>query len=275
MITIEHHGDDARVHASSILEYADLCERHPFRTSMPEAEWRGAASHDEALRLAREGSPTHREMMARGIAAARPFTLTVPRPARRIDVCGEVPHPARAAAGDPASMIRRARRDVSMRPVSRWLVHMGARAYVDAHQRVNRGAAILALLDAIETSGVRVEVELVMRADGVPDVKGHWESTIMMKRAEEPLDLDVAAFALVCPAIHRWLDFGLRNAASGKSTSYVGGTRDVEPGEALREGRVYFPACDESATWDRADTAARTIMAIYERESGHKLEALT
>jgi hypothetical protein len=275
MIGIERHGDDARVHASSILEYADLCERHPFRTSIFASSWRGAESHNEALRLAREGSPAHRELMTRGLSAARPFTAKLAKPARRMDVCGEVPHPARAAAGDPASMIRRARRDVSVRPVSRWLVHMGARVDVEAQQRVNRGAAILALLDTIEASGVRVEVELVMRASGVPEVKGHWETIVMMKRAEEPLDLDVAAFALVCPAIHRWLDFGLRNGASGQSTSQVGGTRDVERSEALRDGRVYFPACDESATWNAPDTAARTILTIYERESGHKLESLT
>jgi hypothetical protein len=272
MAEIVREFGGARVVARSILEYADLCEIHPFRTKDIEPKWRGAKSHKEALRMAREGSPEHRELMVKGLEAVRPFTVYAPQHVRRRDVAGDHPDMGRAAAGDPLSMWRRAKRDVAVRPVSRWLVHMGANSFVEASARVNRGAAILALLDSVERAGVRVELELVMKAHGVPDVK-YWDSRVMVKEADQPLDLDVVAFALVCPAIHRWLDFGLRNGATGRSTGIVGGTIEVDPAE--RDERVYFAAVNENDCWNHPDTAAATVRANYEAASGNKLDALT
>ena len=261
MATFTHTGTDATVKAASVLDYADLCEANRYARKDVDAEWHGAASHAEALRMAREGSPKHREMMTKGMQAVRPFTVTMPVAFQRRDVAGERPDVGRACAGAPMNMVRRIKRDVKTKPVTRWLVHMGGIADVTATQRVNRGAAIMALLDSVEQSGMRVEVELLMAATHVSDRAKTWATRIMLKEAEQPLDIDVAAFCIVCPAIHRWLDFGLRQKLV--ASLGMGTTCDIN-----EEGRVYFPACTTSDTWNRPDTAAATVRATYEAQIG-------
>jgi hypothetical protein len=276
MITRTSTG--ARCDARSILEYAAIAEARPDREMAEQArsgertpavlgrilysEWAGAPSHAEAVRMAREGSPEHREMMAKGIEAVRPFTVNAPQIYRRRDVAGDHPDMGRAAAGDPLSMYRRAKRDVAVKPVSRWLVNLGGNWKVKPQAKVNRGAAILALLDSVESAGIRVELEACMSVRGMARSCNTWDTRIMVKNASEPLDLDVAAFVLVCPALLRWLDHGIRHHVATERHR-CGASIDTPAHE--REGRVYFQAVhDTESCWLDPESAAQAVRAKYE-----------
>jgi hypothetical protein len=74
-----------------------------------------------------------------------------------------------------------------------------------------RGAAIVALCDVLENSGVRCEVVLGFENSPLKrnenDISKHG---ITIKRAEDALDLDLMAFALCHPATLRRLSFAVR-----------------------------------------------------------------
>lgn len=252
--TFTLEGGVARLTAPSLRAYVEACPA-AYRRFDVDPDWQGADSYDHARHMALHGSHLHREMMAKGVVAAKRAREPYRRPARRWDVAGERECPGRAAAGDPACMLRRAPRRDAPRPIERWLVHQGGLANVSASIRVARGAALLALLDNVESQGVRVEVELVLAASDPSASCTHWESRIMVKLAEEALNLDVLAFSLVCPAIHRWLDFSLR--ADRVGSFGMGKTVDIPP--ESRDGQIYFPAIRDDSSWLVPETAARRV----------------
>jgi len=126
----------------------------------------------------------------------------------------------------------------------------------------NRGAAILATIDALEQSGCSVSVTVEFT-----DAKGGYEvvNTIRIKRPGEVLDADALAFAIMHPAFFRRLCFAslehepynVRRALGVRPTGTYGIVRDNRnPGEA-----VYFSSLKYEHR-ERYGTEAKAIDAV-------------
>jgi hypothetical protein len=75
-------------------------------------------------------------------------------------------------------------------------------AAIKAETVMARGVTIAAIVDALETRGIRCSVVHVVRG------RVDWETRVTLKHETEPLNLDVLAFALAHPATFRRLHFG-------------------------------------------------------------------
>jgi hypothetical protein len=106
-------------------------------------------------------------------------------------------------------------------PVSRTIVriavNMAAGAGVKAHAIVNRGAAIVSLIDRIQLSGRRVELVAFRH---VEKESNRFISSVTVKRPEEPIDMDRIGLAFATPIMLRrffWrvMEFTVPEAVEG------------------------------------------------------------
>jgi hypothetical protein len=133
----------------------------------------------------------------------------------------------RMLAGDPRCF-RSWRRQITTQPggkIVRLIINNAYSAGTATGDIMRRGAAICALIDAYETAGFRCDVVLVY-TNLVYTSKteiSRMEDRIILKRAEQPLDLDAMAFALVHPAAFRRLCFAAmeRNPSERRKTHHV------------------------------------------------------
>jgi hypothetical protein len=110
-------------------------------------------------------------------------------------------------AGEPECMFDFAETDTQQRVVGIG-VEMFALADISPDQYIRRGVALMALVDFLESRGVRVEI-LAQEASAA-DVS--IEINVVLKRASEPLDRDKMAFTLAHPGFMRKILFGLHDS---------------------------------------------------------------
>jgi len=112
-------------------------------------------------------------------------------------------------------------------------------AGLESEEAMNRGVVIAAIVDILESRGVRCDVTLVFRNDRDG---GILEYTVTLKRASEPLNLDVLTFGVAHPACFRRLVFGVMEHETDEVRTlmgiYDGGgyghvTRIPEPPDAI------------------------------------------
>lgn len=175
--------------------------------------FQGSKDFEEALGLAREGWPEGRErvlaMLARlgHVMGSRNMRL---EPVH--DVEGSYPDVARFVEGDPENMVQ-LREDVGG-GCGKVVTIAAANSYtsdVTAEQAARRGAAVVAVIDAIERSGRRVELWIVNACKSTESgVKGGMIHEVLVKAAQEPLELDRLAFAFMNTASARRLSWAIR-----------------------------------------------------------------
>lgn len=86
------------------------------------------------------------------------------------------------------------------KPIVRIVVNVGASCHVDAGDIINRGAAILALIDRVQATGQRVELVAELHGRSADDT---FLFSVTVKRPEEPVDLDRIAYAIAHPSMLR------------------------------------------------------------------------
>lgn len=165
--------------------------------------YNGNCTWDEAVHMARYGWQEGRENLAQAIAIARPERAIVQSTSR--DVAGDYPLIPAAVAGDPMNMIVRRRSQVAARPVVRIDYNGSVSGKLDASRIVNRGAALLSIVDAMEARGYSCELRIIFKTWNAAQ---RLSVAVTYKRAGEPLDIDRAAFALIHPATMRRLFLG-------------------------------------------------------------------
>lgn len=222
-----------------------------------EREWRGSRTWAESLSQARDGSPVHLAQVGRALDVLAATGTRARVPALVYDVAGETPDVPRFISGDPLSMVTRRPQARTARPIVRLLVHIGALADVTAAQKINRGAAIVALIDGLEDSGQRVEVTVCAAATHYNKATYAMRATV--KRADEPINRDVLAFALVSPAAQRRIDFGCRCAHPSQFNG-MGSTAPATP----EAGEIYIPHAQENQPLDTPARAAEYVRGVYE-----------
>lgn len=204
-------------------------------------DWAGASRAD-SFSMARFGWPEGREHMVTAMARARPAIALAP--AFTLDVAGAYPDPCAAAAGVPDCMVSYEPEQSKASPVIRMAVNVWASGGYDPKEFTNYGAAVLSYIDAIESSGFRVELTMLCHCEVDRNRRGDtYSGRVMIKRAEDPMDIDRLTFCLTHPAMLRRLWFTHMQIADGVAghMSACGypknpDPKDVEPGVLLVPG---------------------------------------
>lgn len=261
---------DVVLTADSWLDYvafADACAAGhitgptPIKNAIRHSEgsdiaWRGSESWDQAAKQARDGSPEHLALVGRALDVIAATGTREMVPTLVYDVAGETPDVARFVAGDPLCMVTRRASARRARPIVRLLVHIGALADVTGAQKVNRGAALVSLIDGLEDAGQRVEVTVCAAAKHGGGATYTMRATV--KRADEPTNRDVLAFALVSPAAQRRLDFACRCAHPSQFDG-MGSTAAVTP----EPGEIYIPHARDDQPLNTPERAAEYVRGLY------------
>jgi hypothetical protein len=130
---------------------------------------------------------------------------------------GQSVNMSRFLMGDPRCMRYSKRKQLKKRGrIVKLFVHSGMLANVNHDQIINRGASILALVNALEGTGYRVEIEAGFLAMGTGSASNYSDYRFKLKDAEETLDQDKLGFALVSPSMHRIVGFRVREQESNE-----------------------------------------------------------
>jgi len=166
--------------------------------------WDLGTSWEDTLKLARTGWIAGVLDTSNRLAMRPPHLTNDPK--WRYDVAGELPDIGRYLAGDPAHMMRHGH-PKGHRPVITLAIGANGTAGVSADQLRNYGAAMVAVIDQLESTGRRVEAyaTFISNHGSNERICPYWR----VKAAEDALDLSSLAFSLSHPASFRRLGFAL------------------------------------------------------------------
>ena len=161
------------------------------------------------------------------------------------------------------------------------LVSFSYAAIMDADTICNRGAAILAAVDALEHRGCTVSVIAESTSYGCTKSTGaRYDVTyrVVLKRQGEVLDVDALAFALMHPAFCRRLEFAALEHAPKRYRQVLGVGAASRYGKAteypMPDNSVYIEPIkrSNSAGFSTPDSAAEVILAAL-RSTGLFVES--
>ena len=177
--------------------------------------WHGTNTFEQAVALARRGWPE-------GAAAALELRAEVESAVRDLinarstsytfDVAGEFVDVGRFLSGEPECFGSESQDyGNTVRPVVKIVANLAASGSVSTKSLYVRGAAIVAAIDILESLGRRVEVWIAhgstkSRRGGQSNVH---ETHVLVKKADQPLDVDRLAFAVAHPSTLRRLCFSI------------------------------------------------------------------
>lgn len=175
--------------------------------------------------------------------------------------------------GEPENMIEYQLSE-SRKPVVRFVVSVTANSEVSTDAIFNRGAAVAAAIDALESSGVRCEVWASFDTDGAYNYGIRNRAQVKVKGDSEALDIDRLAFAVCHPSMLRRLCFRLKELDGDEMHRRMGGHSygcaiDPEPeADTIVLGCLLGPAQHVFRTRERAAEEARRMIAEAEKIAG-------
>lgn len=181
-------------------------------------EWSLGANWERTLQLARDGWAEGMRMVEMAAAEVQTNARTS---TFRYDVAGELPDVSRFAAGDPLHMVSRARQKQN-HPVVHIIVNVNCSGSINAKRFAEYGGALTALVDQIENTRRRVELDVL--AVNTHQGRGRSRCGWKVKRAEDQLDLSAIAFSIAHPAAFRRLIFALWERTPASYHTYGYGT---------------------------------------------------
>lgn len=187
--------------------------------------WRGGTQNmGDALNLARFGWPEGREIVEAITARFESITASkLMRPQVAYAVAGDCVDVGRYVTGEPENMM--VWEEVELEnagKIVRVEANLSASAAISAAQMTIRGAAVAALVDALEQCGKSVELVLSWGAEGG---RRRIEHYCPIKAAGEPLDMDRLAFMLAHAGMFRRLAFGTWENEPGEWRDPIGVNR--------------------------------------------------
>jgi hypothetical protein len=267
---------------SAFLQHATTAKSHlstDQRSSRTESSYRtaftGTATFGEAVQLA-EGGWT--EGLAR-IAALSSVIYTqvndrVLRDELAYDVVGDAWDMGRVLTGEPECAMRWEQAEVPITAtgkVVRIVVNASASWEVSADVLFTRGAAICALVDALESAGRRCEVTVATATTGGSDNTHHMEMRVLVKHAADALQPEALAFALCHASMLRRLVFSIKECSPRsvlKSFNIKVGGGYGAPAEVRGErGDLYLPAARANdSQWASVASAREWVLRELEQQ---------
>lgn len=231
-------------------------------------------THNEAVNLARLGWPEGRSKMSDAIDAAKFVQTNSTHRAEELDVGGAYPFVPAAAAGDPMCMVRVGLEQSKTKPIFRFMVGGFISSGVQSDAIMRRGAAILSWVDKLEAEGGRCELLYNLTCAG-GDLK--YTISTAIKRADEPLDIDRAAFVLAHPSMFRRIAFGCyerhADVCHHLGTTYGYPSNDIHPDLQVAHS-IYFASMSYTEScWHSAEAAEREVSRIITDGLQHGDEA--
>jgi hypothetical protein len=220
------------------------------------ASWSGCDSWSEALDYAVKGHAAAR-------AAIDSVTLKVTsalEPLWDVAPVGAFPCIPAYAAGVPEDMFVQSEDAPPVsQPIVRIAVNMSASAGVDAEHIINRGAAIVTLIDRIQLSGRRVELIAIKHGYSRND-KFVWSVTV--KRPEEPVNMDRIGLAFATPIMLRRYFFRVMEFTVPHHVHGYGNSTHLA--DECNKFHLTIPLINshDYATPDRAN---RTVQQLWEK----------
>ena len=187
------------------------------------------------------------------------------------DYAGSRPSVPAYLAGSPRSMIRPAKIE-QFKPTVKVLVNMTVSHNVDQNQVVNRGAAILTAITAMEKRGLQVHIDCCLTVKCANLTRTY---LINLKKAHEAVCIGDVSFSLVHPNMTRRLMLALMERDDKKSV--INATRDVygHPTSPKHdEYNVYLTQMNyNSEQYETPANAFLTVMDKFESNLPTKEEA--
>ena len=219
----------------------------------------GSFDYAEALRFARQGWPAE----SAAVEAGRKL-IALPPPSKSL-----VPSPVFSEEGDEVAVDRfldgesdcflafpMAERKGPGRVVP-VVCHVGGQGGVSTDSFARRGAAAIAIIDALESAGYRAEVWICSESTDSHNGK-RFEFRCLIKRAEDALELDRLAFLISSPAVQRRFLFRFRELAGWNG---YGGTNDIPTSRRPCGGDGVFIAAPNGYS-DTAEARAAVVAAV-------------
>lgn len=181
-------------------------------------EWDMGVKYSQAVTMAKQG---WLEGAQRAQHALKAFTPKDAAPDTKIDFYGFRPHVARFCAGAPDNMIRHTREgEGGSGRVLTLAVPVNFNCMTDARKAANFGVAVAQYVNQLEQQGIRVElIACIANSHNMPEGNDRVIFSWTVKRADQPLDLAVVAFAIGHPAMFRRLGFALLERCDGRECS--------------------------------------------------------
>lgn len=224
-----------------------------------ERGWGGTETWEEAIDLARNGWADGRAIVEkfRAVISERIQSSIGVQQICDWQLAGSEVDVGRFVTGEPECMIE-FHEVAAERPSAKFakvVFNMTTSAGVSPEQMQIKGAATVALIDTLESQGVRVEVLLVTETQVDKTETGRGlRIQAQVKATEEPVEIDRLAFALANPATFRRLGFAIHETINpseevGPDDCY-GPVSNVP--ESMR-GDIYVGA---SQLWNESSAAA-------------------
>lgn len=247
-----------RISFPSLVSLADRAEHTQAgeNSRMNSNEFSGC-SFDEAVSFARHGWP---EGAAKAKRLLDRLQLHVPQAVHSVthhDVTGSYVDVGEYLQGVPECMVdfREDRRPARFAHI---VVSATFSANITTQAVIQRGATIAAVVDALETQGIRCTVDLLFQSTDY-NKADTFEVRVPIKEAHAPLNLDTLTFGVAHPAYLRRLMFAVME-------QYPADVRDhykVGIGYGLSRpikdipGTIIFQTVGEKESWSEADSLAR------------------
>lgn len=164
-------------------------------------KWSLGHTFADCRRMAEQGWPEGIRQLSVAMATLPNGSLAT----HSYDVAGDHPDVPRYCAGDPFNMRKRGH-STSRRPTMTLVISSGGSSYITAQQTANYGAALCAVIDRLESQGVRLEV-IGLWGSVLPF--GRFTVSWHLKRCEDALDINAVAFGLAHPGMSRRIMFAV------------------------------------------------------------------
>jgi len=229
-------------------------------TDKDEAGWYGSANLDEAVKLAEQGVPALREELFAAVARQKMEAA----PVWDIAPVGVFPCIPAKAVGIPENMFLPIDDGMNApKPIIRIYMNVSAGAHTSTKQIMNRGAAIVNLIDSIEGDGLR-RVELVAVCNSQNRSGGNKRNlfSVVVKRADENLDWGRVSFAIAHPSFLRRLMFRIQEIVSPYYDECYGTPTNYK--DAYPDADAYIPSIkDERELHDTKESSMKRITQLW------------
>jgi hypothetical protein len=275
------HVCDAPVTPAMRRAWAHSSEGELSSESTSRPDFYGTKTFDAAVKLAREGWSKGRADMSKSLAALAPYVQAAGQaPATQLDVAGYAPCVPAYCAGSPANMWAPGDTYASTARIVRICLSMSMVWSTPIDVIRNRGAAVLAAVEYLESLGLRCEIELAhcsedsgsryADADGKTvehlgdRVKAINECYIPVKQANQSIELDRLAFMLGHASVLRRFVFRIDEqhvAAGPVMRGSYGMPTDITPDH----DQVYLPAIvgrTDQYKYAAPETALKTVLGL-------------
>lgn len=218
-------------------------------------------SWEDAMALARDGGywAEGAAQIVQGVADASALRENMPDPVISNDVAGFMPDVPTYLAGQPDSMYAMQAGDMATVQLPTVSIGIGTFSWaVDSHAVMNRGIAILSLIDAVEAIGYRCSLDYVGDNTGIGGLK---KIRTVLKRPQDHWNAGQVAFAIAHAGMLRRLTVACLERDPDNIERTQGGYGRGDDGY-IEEYSLAFPYMTSNKGYETLAEALRTVEAM-------------